>query len=407
MTWWLGDVAGALIVTPLIVIWAAGPRPRDLGRRWSEAVLLGIGIFAAGQLVFGGWLPEWFGRYPIAFVTIPVLVWAGYRFEQAGAAAGVALLAASAIPGTLRGQGPFAVTNPNDSLLLLQAFLATMSVTVIVLAALVWDSKRGEEEREGLRVETARLFREAEAANRAKDEFLATLSHELRTPLNAMLGWATVLRTGKLDEATTARGLDAIERNSRIQAQLIDDLLDVSRIVSGKLRLELRPVALRPVIEAALEATQAGAHAKRIAVDLDLNADVHVLGDPHRLQQIVWNLLSNAIKFTPSGGRVEHPARIRWGEGHDHRARHRRRHQPGVPAVPVRSLSTGRDPARRAPTGVWVLAWPSSVSSWTCTQEASPLPATARVAAPRSPSHCPRWPGSQPKRGSRFRTMCL
>ncbi|HWN42666.1 MAG TPA: ATP-binding protein, partial [Thermoanaerobaculia bacterium] len=146
----------------------------------------------------------------------------------------------------------------------------------------------------------------AEEANRIKDEFLATLSHELRTPLNAILGWAQVLRTGKVDEATTARALEAVERNARAQAQLISDLLDVSRIITGKLRLELKPVELPRIIDAALDSVRPAADAKGIRIRLTLDRAVGPLvGDPDRLQQVIWNLLSNAIKFTPQGGSVE------------------------------------------------------------------------------------------------------
>jgi signal transduction histidine kinase/CheY-like chemotaxis protein len=160
--------------------------------------------------------------------------------------------------------------------------------------------------RASLAIENARLYREAQAANRAKDEFLATLSHELRTPLNAMLGWATILRAGSLDGATVERGLGAIERNTRVLVQLIDELLDVSRIISGKLRVDVRPVDLLPVIEAAVEATRTTAEAKDIRLDLALDPGIGpVPGDPDRLQQVVWNLLANAIKFTPRGGRVQ------------------------------------------------------------------------------------------------------
>jgi signal transduction histidine kinase/ActR/RegA family two-component response regulator len=145
----------------------------------------------------------------------------------------------------------------------------------------------------------------AEAANRTKDEFLATLSHELRTPLNAMLGWTRMLRTGTLDDATATRGLEVIERNVRLQAQLIDDLLDVSRIITGKLRLDRQPVDLVAIVDAAIEATAPGAAGKDIRVEARLDASVGLVeGDAARLQQIVWNLLSNAIKFTPKHGRV-------------------------------------------------------------------------------------------------------
>jgi signal transduction histidine kinase len=146
---------------------------------------------------------------------------------------------------------------------------------------------------------------DAQAANRAKDEFLATLSHELRTPLNAVLGWARLLSSGTLDRDATARAIEIIERNSRRQAQLIEDLLDISRIVTGKLRLEPRDSLVSTVIEAAVEALRPAADAKHIRVEIrPWPAEHPVRIDPGRLQQIVWNLLANAIKFTPNGGRV-------------------------------------------------------------------------------------------------------
>jgi signal transduction histidine kinase/CheY-like chemotaxis protein len=147
---------------------------------------------------------------------------------------------------------------------------------------------------------------EAEAANTLKDEFLATLSHELRTPLNAVLGWSRMLKAGSLDQATAKRAVDVIERNANAQLQLIEDLLDVSRIVTGKLRLDVRAVALASVIEAAVDTLRPAAEAKSIRLQpvVDPRAGP-VSGDPDRLQQIVWNLLSNAVKFTPRGGRVQ------------------------------------------------------------------------------------------------------
>lgn len=149
-------------------------------------------------------------------------------------------------------------------------------------------------------------LREAEAANRTKDEFLAIVSHELRTPLNAILGWAQLLRTGKWQPNQLAHGLTTVERNAKAQAQLIDDLLDVSRITSGKLRLDIQKVEPLLVIEAALETVAPAAEAKGIQIARAIDpATRPVTGDSGRLQQVVWNLLSNAIKFTPKGGRVE------------------------------------------------------------------------------------------------------
>ena len=159
-------------------------------------------------------------------------------------------------------------------------------------------------ERKRLEDDLRRRAEELSAANRAKEDFLATLSHELRTPLNAMLGWTRLLRMGKLDGPAMARALETIERNAHIQEQLIADILDVSRIVTGKLRFELRAMELAPVVDAALDAVRPAAAAKGVQLEADTNFHGTVLGDPDRLQQVVWNLTVNAIKFTPAGGRV-------------------------------------------------------------------------------------------------------
>jgi two-component system CheB/CheR fusion protein len=154
------------------------------------------------------------------------------------------------------------------------------------------------------RERTARA--EAEGANRAKDEFLSVLSHELRTPLTAMLGWARVLRRGALDASKTMDALDTIERNTRLLAQLIEDLLDVSRIAAGKLALDVRHVDLGAVVGAAAETVRESVEAKRLHLEMHLPARSPIVrGDRHRLQQVVWNLLSNAIKFTPDEGRID------------------------------------------------------------------------------------------------------
>ena len=155
-------------------------------------------------------------------------------------------------------------------------------------------------------LERERAAREAaEAASLMKDEFLATLSHELRTPLNAIVGWASLMRTGTLEGARLQQALDSIVRNARAQARLIDDLLDVSAIISGKMSLEMRPVDLGAVIKAALDSVGPTAAAKRIHLELILApAPPPVSGDPDRLQQVVWNLLANGVKFTPEGGTV-------------------------------------------------------------------------------------------------------
>ncbi|HEY0171966.1 MAG TPA: ATP-binding protein [Pyrinomonadaceae bacterium] len=160
--------------------------------------------------------------------------------------------------------------------------------------------------RASLAVENARLYRQAQDANRIKDEFLATLSHELRTPLTAILGWASMLRGGGFDAEATRRAVETIERNARAQRQIVEDVLDVSRIITGKLRLEPRPVEARPLLQEAVETVRPAAEAKGVFLSTLLAGEVgEVSADPDRLRQVLWNLLSNAVKFTPHGGRVE------------------------------------------------------------------------------------------------------
>lgn len=206
--------------------------------------------------------------------------------------------------------------------------------TLLSITRDITESKQAEQ---ALRASEAQLREqkdELEQANQVKDEFLAVLSHELRSPLNAILGWSKLLRTRRLDTTTFERALETIERNAKLQTQLIEDLLDVSRIIRGKLTLHAYPTSLVPAIEAAIDTMRLAAQAKSIDLQFKIldvgneetnnshspipqnehqslevtkirNSQFHVLGDPNRLQQIIWNLLSNAIKFTPNGGSVE------------------------------------------------------------------------------------------------------
>lgn len=170
----------------------------------------------------------------------------------------------------------------------------------------ITERKQAEVERERLLQREKVAREEAETANRIKDEFLATLSHELRTPLNAMLGWTQLLRSRKFNEETTARALETIDRNTKSLAQLIEDILDMSRIVRGKLHLEIRTIDIAPVVVAAVETVLPAATAKNILIESMLAAGVRpIMGDANRLQQVFWNLLANAVKFTPKDGRIE------------------------------------------------------------------------------------------------------
>lgn len=184
--------------------------------------------------------------------------------------------------------------------------LSNQAAVAMDNARLYADVKQAALHRERI-LETERAARaEAERVSLLKDEFLATLSHELRTPLNAILGWSQLIRSSRIDEADLQKGLDVIERNARVQAQLIEDLLDMSSILSGKLRLEAQATDLASVVRSAVEAVRPSADAKGVRLESILDSGAgSVLGDANRLQQVFWNLLSNAIKFTPRSGRVQ------------------------------------------------------------------------------------------------------
>ena len=449
LTWWTGDLSGALLLTPAIVTWAELRHRSSPVRstRFLEAGLLLIVLVAAAYWVFGP-TPAGTRGYPLMFVVLPVQLWAALRFGPRGATFALLVSAAIAIAGTLQGSGPFARSSPNESLLLLQAYLGVKMIVMLSLGAevarrhaveqefrqlnaelaervaarseelrrlhgrlaeaqdvahigswewdvaanTIWwsdamygvyglpvgtpvtyekfismvhpddratvqeivsrsgqtgepftfehraitsdgtvrtlhsrgrvvkdeqgrpirmlgvghditDRKRAEEERlELVRAQAAR--REAEEASRMKDHFLATLSHELRTPLNAILGWAQLLKEHPPDEALRRRAVDAIHRNVTVQAQLVSDILDVARIRSGTLSIEAQPVALRPVVEAALEVLRPIFDTRNIVVTIQVPEDAVVRGDDKRLQQVFWNVLSNAGRFAAAGGEV-------------------------------------------------------------------------------------------------------
>jgi signal transduction histidine kinase/ActR/RegA family two-component response regulator len=175
--------------------------------------------------------------------------------------------------------------------------IGNLSAAAITSAELYDEQRRSRDE-------ATRAYRKATEASRAKDEFLATLSHELRTPLNAVLGWTRMLRAGVVPPARMPRAIEVIERNAEAQLHLVEDMLDLSRIITGNLRLNVQPTHLSHPIEAAVEALMPAANAKEIALRVDIDPFDLVVGDASRLQQVVWNLLSNAVKFTPRGGRI-------------------------------------------------------------------------------------------------------
>ena len=191
--------------------------------------------------------------------------------------------------------------------------------------------------------ETAERARaDAEAANRSKDDFLSTISHELRTPLNAMLGWAAMLRSGSVEPGRTQRAIEAIFNNATRQGRLIEELLDVSRIVAGRASFDPQDVDLGENISGAVEAMMPLAAAKGVELRFETTPDVHVVADPRRLEQVFLNLLSNAVKFTPPGGLITVDVAVSGDTAHVSRGGHRRRDRAGVPSARLRSLPSGR-----------------------------------------------------------------
>src|ERR1700730_9737842 len=295
LTWWLGDVAGALLVAPLILAWSA--ENRDIWRRkqWLEAPSLFAAVLGSAVLVFGGtYAPT--SHYPLAFLCIPALVWAAFRFGPRETAASMLMLSAIATWGTLRGFGPFAIVGGNNGLLVLQAFMATTAVTALVMAALVRERRSllGAEQK-------ARVA--AERTNRVKDEFLAMLGHELRNPLSAITMALEVVDHAATLEGKAAHAQAIIGRQLGQLARLVDELLDMTRVTTGKIVLNRGPVDLADVAARVLD-TLSGTHRTRLhSVDLQAQA-VWVDGDATRLEQIVTNLVANALKYTLPGGTI-------------------------------------------------------------------------------------------------------
>jgi signal transduction histidine kinase/ActR/RegA family two-component response regulator len=218
--------------------------------------------------------------------------------------AGTGPALAATVVGALIGAWDASISEANDRAA--HTHLALLVVHGLLLTAVVSELRSARRVAEQRVIEAQEARQESETAGRMKDEFLATISHELRTPLNAVLGWVHLLRTGKLDPATAARGMESIQRNVRLQAQLTSDLLDVSRALTGRLRMEPQAVSITSAVKEAMLSVQASAQAKGVELKTHFpETAVAVLGDPTRLRQIVWHLLANAIKFTTKGGVVE------------------------------------------------------------------------------------------------------
>jgi len=304
LTWWLGDATGALIFAPLLVLlvrdWGAGPahgRLLEAAALWLTTTLVGLAVFGEGLAHLG------FMTLPLTFLCTPPLVWAAVRFRQREAAMLVAVLSGIAVWETLHGFGPLANVPTNESLLLLQVFMATVSVMAISAGAVVEERRRIEHEREFLLIRAQAARAEAEAANRGKDEFLAMLGHELRNPLAAIISAVSVLdRIGGQDDVAV-RAREAIRHQITHLGRLVDDLLDIVHVTTGEIALSRKPLNLATSVQRSVGELASTGRLERHVVDVRAEP-VWANADPTRLNQIVSNLLLNAIKYTSPGGTI-------------------------------------------------------------------------------------------------------
>jgi len=298
-TWWLGDASGDLIITPLLVLWSVPVTQR----KWNEKEVLEVSVLlllliVLGQIVFGGWLPISARNYPFSFICGPIVIWTAFRFTPRETATGIFILSSIAVWGTLNGFGPFVLRTENQSLLMLQAWTAALTITAMAIAAAIAERNRAQSAIEQQKDEV-------EAANRTKDNFLAMLSHELRTPLTPVMAAIDTLEADGPRSLEAKNSIAMIRRNVELESQLIDDLLDLTRIAKDKLQLRFGPLDSHEIINNVVEICRPEATARDLKVHVNLRAGAHfVSGDAAKFQQIIWNLLKNAIKFTADNGEI-------------------------------------------------------------------------------------------------------
>ena len=298
-TWMLGDFSGGLVVAPLLVLWSIPVTQRNWNKKEViEVSVLLLLLVVLGEMVFGGWFPISARNYPISFICGPIVIWTAFRFTPRETATGIFVLSTIAIWGTLDGFGPFILRTDNQSLLMLQAWTAALTITAMAIAAAISEGNRAyaavEQQKEAV-----------EAANRTKDNFLAMLSHELRTPLTPVIAAVDALETETAPSDLAKCSLSMIRRNVELESQLIDDLLDLTRIAKDKLQLRFGSLDAHTVISNVVETCRAEAQDRQVNVHVNLRAGAHhVLADAAKFQQIVWNLMKNAIKFTGENGDV-------------------------------------------------------------------------------------------------------
>src|SRR6059058_2948806 len=282
LTWWLGDATGDLVFTPLVLLWSVASKRRWNKKEAAEVGALFLLLVLLSGVGFGGWLAVSARNYPIAFICGPIVIWTAFRFTQRETATGIFIMSAIAVWGTLHGFGPFVRETENQSLLALQSWAAVLTITAMALSAGMAERQRAEE---ALQQQKAVV----ETANRTKDQFLAMLSHELRTPLTPVISALEALETEPARTEETKASLAMIRRNVELETQLIDDLLDFTRITKDKLQLRVAPVDAHLAISNVVEICRAEAASKQLDVHLNLRASTYnVAADAAKFQQIIW-----------------------------------------------------------------------------------------------------------------------
>jgi signal transduction histidine kinase len=299
LTWWLGDTSGILVVTPLLVLWSVGATQRKWNRAQAiEVSVLLLLLVVLAEVIFGGSFPISARNYPVSFLCGPIVIWTAFRFTPRETATGVFVLSSIAIWGTLNGFGPFVMQTENQSLLMLQSWTAALTITAMAIAAAIAERNRAQA--------AIKQQKEAvEAANKTKDNFLAMLSHELRTPLTPVIAALDALESETSPSEFAKSSLSMIRRNVELESQLIDDLLDLTRIAKDKLQLRFGSIDAHEVIADVVEICRAEAQDRRLNLRVNTRAGAHhILADSAKFQQIIWNLVKNSIKFTGENGEI-------------------------------------------------------------------------------------------------------
>ena len=298
-TWWLGDASGTLVVAPLLLLWSNS----TTRRKWDREEVIEVSVLlmllvVLAEIVFGGWFGISARNYPVSFLCGPIVIWTAFRFTPRETATGVFILSSIALSGTVNGFGPFAMQTENRSLLMLELWTAALTITAMAIAAAIAERNRAQ-----AAIEQQKEV--VETANRTKDNFLAMLSHELRTPLTPVIAALDTLESETAPSDVAKASLSMIRRNVELESQLIDDLLDLTRIAKDKLQLRFGSIDAHEIIGAVVEICRAEAEERRLNLRVNLRAGAHhVLADSAKFQQIIWNLVKNAIKFTGENGDI-------------------------------------------------------------------------------------------------------